>query len=132
MNTATTILNAIDLSTNISQADGALGVDLNSLTVNDIVLEATIVNKDSTGANTTIGYNTSLDIYFAFASSQQTSTIPDILGGGAQIFRVQLPHTTGGTKITTSEVVTKKGRWIHVWVAHDTLSGVKLTLKIIS
>lgn len=128
MNTATTLINAATLTAAAEQAVGASVVDLNAITVNDIIIEAS-----ATSGATSPGNGRFVDVYFAFASAPLSSNVPITLWPSAQKIRVLLATEANGVRVAMSDVVTKKARYGYVWYSHENLdSTVSLTVKMIS
>ena len=128
MNTATVVLNAATVTAAAENSAGAASADLNALTVNDIVLEATVTNS-----STAPGAGRYLDIFYAFGTAATSVDIPNVLGASAERLRVLLSPTASEVRVVTSAPTVKRARYIHAWFSHETLLGAAtLTLKVVS
>lgn len=128
MKTTTTLLSGVTVTAAAQYAAGAASVDCNALSVNDIVIEATATNG-SVGA----GNGKYIDIFWAWASTSISSSIPATLGPAAQSMRILLAPEASGVRVALSPVVTMKGRYAYIWYSHEALNDtVTLTVKVVS
>lgn len=128
MNTATTLLNGVTLTAAAEIAAGAASVDLNAVTVNDVIIEVTAVN-----GGTSPGNGKTVDVFVGWASSLIGSNIPAAVGPTADKVTVPLSPVANETRVVMPARTLKKARYAYVWYTHESLaSTVTLTVKVIS
>ena len=128
MNTATTLLNGATVTAAAENRAGAAAVDLNAITVNDVVYEVTVVN-----GSTPPGQGRYLDVYLAYGTASTSSGIPDTYEATAERIRVLLSGVASATKVYVTDARIKKARYAYVWYSHEPFdAAVTLTLKLVS
>lgn len=128
MNTATTILSGVTVTAAAENRAGAASVDLNAITVNDVVFEVTVAN-----GSTPPGQGKYLDVYVAFGTASTGSNIPDTYEATAERIRVLLPSAGSASKVYFTDARLKKARYVYAWYSHEAFdAAVTLTLKMVS
>ena len=130
MNSTISVLSAVTAVAAGGSALNPVSIDLNGASVENITLEVTILNKDGSNVDTSPGNRKKIRVEYAFSSAQVSSSIADTTRGGANWFDVILTNTSGGTAIMTSPSITKRARWINLWLNYEPLGGdVTVTVK---
>jgi hypothetical protein len=123
MKTPTTVYNNVTVTAARQDDAQPVGIDLNALTTNEIVIQ----NKLATGA-TSPGNGGVITMYYAFANESVLTDIANTLRPNAQEIRLGVSGRVTTTKIYTTDKVTCRARYIYVWFSHDALQS-SLTLN---
>lgn len=118
----------------VSAASGAYllaTVDLNALSVNDILLSVRQIN-----GSTSPGVGKVLKVKYAFTVADVTAigdSRPAVVRPSAETFTVNLASTASLTSYFISDKLLLKGRYITFWVEHDGLKAdLTVTIDVVS
>lgn len=95
---------------------GGQAVDLNAISTNDCVLMTTVTNSANVQKQ-----GTTITLYYAFANADTSANISRLAPAGT--IKVTIPTVASDIRIATTDKITVRGRWIHLWYDHDDLSA---------
>lgn len=105
---------------------GLVAVDISAATTNDMCLQATVTNGTAakTGSNR-------VTIFYAFAMTDESATPGKLAPVGR--FEVHIPNAANAIVIATTDKITIRAKYIHVWFDHEYLlnGSAKFTLDAI-
>lgn len=105
---------------------GVAAVDISAAATNDMCLQATVTN----GAAVKTG-SARITIFYAFAMTDLSATPEQLAPAGR--FEVHIPNAAAGVVVSTTDKITIRGKYIHVWFDHERLmlGDAKFTLDAI-